>query len=283
MMSSYDFNKYSIAATTPPCPPVKLSNLTHLELHTPHFTDQEWSQILRCLTGSKLISLSILGPPPFIPLFRFMARHPNLESLEAYSHWAHFDGTPPSGVPQRIVQMPHLESLNGPPCHLQIILKSLSHVPETLSLHFRPDRAQSYSEFVTQIMETVRLCNGIDSNLNITIHFRECHFALEHAYKFNVHAMQALGLNCPGAKSLYLFLPTMKEEDVKVSCLWSLNILVLMCTAGYLHAVALSMACFGWYAGPCQPSKARVDCGLGCKPISLGMGYVVIYRRHSGY
>ena len=169
------------------------------------------------------------------------------------------------------------------PCHLQIILKSLSHVPKTLSLYFRPDRAQSYSKFVTQIIETVHLCNGIDSNLNITIHFHECHFTLEHDYKFDIHAIQALGLNCPGAKSLYFFLPTMKEEDFKVSCLWSLNILVLICTAEYLHAVALSMACCGWYAGPCQPSNARVDCGLGCTPISLWMGYIVIYRRHSSY
>ena len=46
IMSSYDFNKYSIAVTTPPCPPVKLSNLTCLELHTPHLTEQGWSQIL---------------------------------------------------------------------------------------------------------------------------------------------------------------------------------------------------------------------------------------------
>ena len=120
--------------------------------------------------------------------------------------------------------MPHLEKLDGPPCHLQPILNGLSHIPKALTLQFSLEREQSYSEFVTQILHTVRLCDGADSKLDVTIHFRERHFALEHNYKFDIHAMDVLGVECPGAKSLYLFLPAIQEKDVLVSLVRFLKI-----------------------------------------------------------
>ena len=215
IMSPYEFSKRTSGAAVSPCPLVKLSNLRRLELDTSHFVDKEWSTILRCLSGSKLVSFSVRGAP-FISLFRFMGRHSDIQSLESYCRWASLAQSSPSRVPQRIVRMPNLEKINGPPSHLKVILKCLSHVPKALTLLVHSDPEQSYSEFVTQIMETVRLCDGMDSRLDISIHFRECHFAL-HNYKFDIDAMRALGVNCPGAKSLYLFLPSLKETDVKVS------------------------------------------------------------------
>ena len=113
--------------------------------------------------------------------------------------------------------MPHLERLDGPPCHLQPILNGLSHIPKTLALQFIPEREQSYSEFVTQILHTVRVCDGPDSKLDVTIHFRKRHFELEPNYKFDVCAMDALGVEGPGVKSLYLFLPAIQEKNVLVS------------------------------------------------------------------
>ena len=95
--------------------------------------------------------------------------------------------------------MPNLEKLNGPPFHLKVILKCLSHVPKALTLLVHSNLKQSYSEFITQIMETVHLCDGVDSRLDISIHFCKCHFA-PHNYRFNVDAIRALGVNCPGAK-----------------------------------------------------------------------------------
>ena len=77
-----------------------------------------------------------------------------------------------------------------------------------LLVHSDPE--QSYSEFITQIMETVHLCDGMDSRLDISIHFHECHFAPN--YKFNIDAMRALGVNCPGAK-VTLFIPPLLERD----------------------------------------------------------------------
>ena len=66
-------------------------------------------------------------------------------------------------------------------------------------------------------METVCFCDRMDSQLDISIHCQEHHFALEHNYKFNVDAMRALGVNYPAAKSLYLFLPSLKDKDIRVS------------------------------------------------------------------
>ena len=113
--------------------------------------------------------------------------------------------------------MPHLERLNGPPCHLQLILNGLSHILKILVLQFIPECEQSYSKFITQILHTVHVCNGLDSKLDITIHFRECHFELEPNYKFDVCAMDALGVEGPSVKLLYLFLPTIQEKNVLVS------------------------------------------------------------------
>ena len=220
--SPYDF--YKRAGTTPAstCPPVKLSNLKRLELDACHFLDQEWLEILRCLTGSKLAALTVRGPPPYISLFRFLDRHPNIKSLEAHCRWVHsavnYDGTVILGAPQKIVQLPKLERIRGPPCHLQTILKSLTHVPETLTLQFKPDRPQSYGEYVTHILEAVRLCGGMNSKLDVNIHFHSSHFCLAHNYKLDKM------WDCPGTKSLYLFLPDMKEKNVKVSLKWSLTI-----------------------------------------------------------
>lgn len=129
----------------------------------------------------------------------------------------------PSGVPQRILTLPKLEKLDGPPSYMEVILKSLVHILKKLSLVFHHDPWQSYSEFVTQIMEIVCLCNGLDSKLDIVIHFRVHHFKLEHNYKFDVDTMKALGVKCPGTKSLYISLPTLNENDIEVSTMPSLK------------------------------------------------------------
>ena len=89
IMSPY--NLYKCAGTTPAltCPPVKLSNLKCLELDACHFLDQEWLEILWCLTGSKLATLTVCGPPPYVSLFHFLDQHPNIKSLEAHCCWVH--------------------------------------------------------------------------------------------------------------------------------------------------------------------------------------------------
>ena len=61
------------------------------------------------------------------------------------------------------------------------------------------------------------LCDCVDSKLDVTIHFHEHHFALENNYKFNIYVMNALGVERPGAQSLYLFLPNIQEKDILVS------------------------------------------------------------------
>lgn len=226
IMSPYEFEERASGATASPCPatvspcpPVKLSNLRRLELDTPHFTNEEWSAILRWLSSAKLTSFTVRGPLPFISLVRFMGRHPGIEELESYCRWAPSKRWARStfGIPQRIIRMPKLEKLDGPPSHLKAILSSLSFVPKKLTLSFHSDHTQHYSEFVMEIMETVRLCDGMDSNLDITIHFRDSHFELQHYYTFNLSFMRTLGVNCPGAKSLYLFFPPLIERHVQVS------------------------------------------------------------------
>ena len=87
----------------------------------------------------------------------------------------------------------------------------------TLALQFIPEREHSYSEFVNQILHTVCVWDGPDSKLDVTIHFRKRHFELEPNYKFDVCAMDALGVEGPGVKSLYLFLPAIQEKNVLVS------------------------------------------------------------------
>ena len=113
--------------------------------------------------------------------------------------------------------MPHLERIDGLPCHLQPILNCLSHIPKSLALQSTLECEQSYIEFVTQILHMVSLCDGVDSKLDVTIHFHKHHLALENNYKFNIYAMNALGVERPGAKSLYLFLPNIQEKDILVS------------------------------------------------------------------
>ena len=71
IMSPYEFGKCTSGAAVSPCLLVKLLNLRHLELDTSHFINKEWSAILQCLYGSKLVSFSVCGLP-FISLFRFM-------------------------------------------------------------------------------------------------------------------------------------------------------------------------------------------------------------------
>ena len=106
---------------------------------------------------------------------------------------------------------------------MEVILKSLAHILKKLSLVFHPDPQQSYSEFVTQIMEIVCLCNGLDSQLDIIIHFHAHHFKLEHNYKFDIDTMKALGVKCPGTKSHYISLPTLNKNDIEVSTMPSLK------------------------------------------------------------
>lgn len=223
IMSPYEFDPRSTGATCAPCPPVKLLNLRRLQLDTSYFVDDEWSAILRCLSGSRLAKFSVRGPLPFISLLRFIGRHPDIESLESYCRWALLAENSPSGVPQRIVTLPKLEKLDGPPSHVGVILKSLVDIPKKLSLVFHPDPRQSYSQFVIQIMEIVRLCDGLDSQLDIVIHFSAHHFKLEHNYKFDVDTMKALGVKCPGTKSLYISLPALNENDIEVSTIPSLK------------------------------------------------------------
>ena len=222
IMSPYKFYKHVGTTPASTCPPVKLSNLKHLELDACHFLDQEWSEILQCLTGSKLAALTIHCPLPYVSLFCFLDWHLNIKSLEAHCRWVYStincNGMVIPGALQKIVQLPKLERIRGPPCHLQTILKSLTHVPETLTLQFKPNHPQSYGEYVTHILEAVHLCGGMNSKLDVNIHFHLSHFHLAHNYKLDKM------WDCPGTKSLYLFLPDMKEKNVKVSLKWSLTI-----------------------------------------------------------
>ena len=187
--SPYEFYKH--VGTTPAltCPPVKLSNLKCLELDACHFLDKEWSEILRCLTGSKLATLTICGPPPYISLFHFLDWHPSIKLLEAHCCWVHSaincGGMVIPGALQKIVQLPKLERIRGLPCQLQTILKSLTHVLETLTLQFKPNCPQSYGEYVTHILEAVHLCGGMNSKLGVNIHSHSSHFHLEHNYKLD--------------------------------------------------------------------------------------------------
>lgn len=223
IMSPYKFNVCSTGATCSPCPPIQLLNLRQLQLDTSYFVDEEWSAILQCLSGLKLAKFSVRSPLPFISLLHFIGHHPDIESLESYCHWALMAEKSPSGVLQRILTLPKLEKLDGPPSHMEVILKSLVHIPKKLSLVFHLDSRQSYSEFITQIMEIVHFCDGLDSQLDIIINFCAHHFKLEHNYKFDVDTMKALGVKCPGTKSLYISLPALNENDIKVSTMPSLK------------------------------------------------------------
>lgn len=223
IMSLYEFNVRSTGTTCSPCLPIQLLNLRRLQLDTSYFVDEEWSAILQCLSGLKLAKFSMCGPLPFILLLCFIGCHPNIESLESYCCWALMAEKSPSGVPQRILTLLKLEKLDGPPPHVEVILKSLVHILKKLSLVFHPDPRQSYSKFVTQIMEIVHLCDGLDSQLDIVIHFCAHHFKLEHNYKFDADTMKALGVKCPGTKSLNISLPALNENDIEVSTMLSLK------------------------------------------------------------
>ena len=283
IMSPYNSYKHPPSDTTSSCPTVTLSNLVCLELDTSHFVDWEWLQFLQCLTCSKLVSLSVHGPPPSISLFHFLAWHPGLESLKSYSCWTHFTCIPSSSFLHKIVWMPHLERLDGPPSHLQAIVKPLSQVPKALAVQFSPDPDQSYGAYVTKILHTVCLCDRMDSKLDVSIHFRECHFTL-HNYKFDVVAMDVLGAKCPSNKSLYLFLPTIKEQDVLVSLVVSQHfcILIHISVLGYLYTMAMYMACVDRYSSSSQHSKTRVDCRLSCS-VLLRMGFVFAHQVWCGH
>ena len=108
-------------------------------------------------------------------------------------------------------------------------MKSLSQVPKALAVQFSPDPDQSYGAYVTEILHTVCLCDRMDSRLDVSIHFRERHFTLEQKYEFDVVAIDVLGAKCPGDKSLYLFLPAIKEQDVLVSLVVSQHFRILIC------------------------------------------------------
>lgn len=263
----------------PHCPRVTLSNLARLELDTTHFENREWSYFLQCLTVPKLISLSVRGPPPHVSFVRFLSRHPSIQTVEALSCWgdlvrARNNGLPVPQFPQNVIRMPHLEKLDGPPCHLISIVKCLIQPPKVLAIHFTPEREDGYWRYCHQLLETVHLCDGEDAKLDISIQFRQRHFELEECFEMDLASYRkCMGPVCRGAKSLCLFLPDLSDTLLLVSFLqyfYLIPILILSCFVETLHAVAQHMVQASGYSGP--PQSSRILQGLSFPP---RMGFAI--------
>lgn len=214
IMSPYDQHKRErpLVLSDMPSPQITLTNLVSLELDTRHFKPEEWTKLLRCFTIPKLTSLSVRGSTPPISLCRFLARHPTIEKLELYSRW----GLPFPGFPQRVMRMPHLETLGGPPCHILPLFQSLSEVPKDLKLRFCPEIHTAYREYLGEILQVVRFGEANHANLDVSIHHTDRHFAPDSCFAFDYSTLDSSRFAYRRIQSLLLFLPALPESFVMV-------------------------------------------------------------------
>jgi hypothetical protein len=191
-------------------PIVSLSYLRSLHIDNQYFSPQQWSSLLSCLTGPDLEAFAIRGQPTIHALSKFLSRHPRIEKLHFADRWALHTQCIRSSGTRDSLRLPMLSEIEGPPCHLQAILKCLSHAQSALTVKVASDFGMSYLQYVRAVLDLVSLC-GPHTNLNIHLsRYRDDN-------ELTLRQLKPLrNIKLPEVASLTIYFPSMSEKSLLV-------------------------------------------------------------------
>lgn len=202
-------------ALKPALDSLTLSNLDSLEIQNSCIGDKEWSTLLNCITVPNLQDLSLRGNFTSISLARFLLRHPHVKEIQSNASWMHTDCMQFSAMPTKFLGMPELQSIDGPPCHIRALLKSLLDVPNALEVSIAPEPRMTYNEYIINVLDIARLCNPSNKfQIQIpTRYHQNCRTALTETQT------QALrDGNTSQLCTVQFIIPPISEEDLLVCC-----------------------------------------------------------------
>jgi hypothetical protein len=196
----------------PKLPTMQLPCLRSLHIENQYLTAQEWSSLLPRLTCPDLEALHIRGRPTIRALSEFLSRHDRVEKLHIASRWAVHTPCIRSGLPRNTLQLPLLSEIEGPPCHLQAVLKCLSCVADGVTIKIESSLEMTYSQYVRAILVSVGLCGP-----HVNVKIRLSRYVLDHDNKLTSHQVKSLSnIKLPEVASLEINFPSMSERSLLV-------------------------------------------------------------------
>lgn len=199
----------------PKLPTVSLSTLRSLEIDHRYLSPRQWASLLHHLMGPDLEAIYIRGQPTIQAVSKFLAQCSHLRTLHFKARWA-TRGQPfrSSGFPHKTIQMPLLSEIEGPPYHIQAILKCLLCVPDTLTIKMDSDLGMTYSQYVHAALASMSLC-GSRMHLEISIPPR---YVQDHNVELDQGDMKSLAtIALPEVAALELLFPPISER-VLLAC-----------------------------------------------------------------
>jgi len=187
LCNSYWFNPLSGQSL----PTISLSHLRILDIDHQYLFAWQWSSLLLHLIGPGLKALFIKGQPTIYTLCKFLSQHHHICRLHFTPHWAkHTHYMKLSGCPKEILQLPLLSEMEGPPCHLQALLRCLKCVPDALAIKVGLDSRMAYSQYIYGVLGSVSLCGP---HVHLEIHLSAC-YALDYNLELNQSEIKTLSI-----------------------------------------------------------------------------------------
>jgi hypothetical protein len=142
-----------------------------------------------------------------------------------------------------------LSEIEGPPRHLQALLKCVSRVPDKLAVKVTHDLEMTYLQYVHGVLGIVSLC-GPHLRLAICLPAR---YTLDHHTNLDQGDMESLAtIPLPEVASLEILFPSISEKKLLVCFpLREVSNKLISVLSGLLHTVVLPYANAAPYSSIC--------------------------------
>ena len=190
-------------------PIVTLSHLRSLDINNQYFSPQQWSSLLPYLTGPDLEALFIRGQPTIRTLSKFLSRHSQTKKLRFAPSWG-IHTIRSLSIPHNSLRLPLLTEMEGPPRHLQAILRCFERVPDALTIKIESDFRMTYLQYVRAVLDLVSLCGH---HYNLKIHLYRYH----DNNKLALHQLKSLSnITLPEVATLEISFASMSKRSFLV-------------------------------------------------------------------
>ena len=122
-------------------------------------------------------------------------------------------------MPQKFLDMHDLKSIDGPPSHILIILKSLSSVPHVLEVSTSPEQHETYFNYILSILDIAGLCN---LTAKIQVQIPSCYHQNQWTALTEVQMHALRDVNASELCTVKFILPPISEDDILVCIIISL-------------------------------------------------------------
>jgi hypothetical protein len=139
---------------------VQMCHLRSLAINNQWFSLWQWSNLLRHLKGPQLEILRIRGQLSTNALSILLSQHSHIHGLHFQPCWAAHNQCIKAVECLPKILMPNLSEMEGPPCHVQAVLKHIMPTSSELTIKMGCDWPMTYPQYIRAVLGSVSQCKA---------------------------------------------------------------------------------------------------------------------------